>query len=305
MKKIVAIDTKRNVSREQLRHKLSNVIKSRYLKNKMAIVGGLIMLAVVFSAVGAEFISPHSYTKQDLRVRLKPPIWSSGGSWNHILGTDSLGRDVLSRIIYSARVSMMVALAGVMVSGFVGVLLGLFTGYYGKVLDNIIMRIADVQLTFPPLLLAIAVMAVLKPSIMNVVIVLTLRSWVIYARTIRGRVLSEKENDFVLAAVSAGASDWRIMFRHILPNIMSTVIVISTFELPGLILTEASLSFLGLGVQPPVPSWGNMLSSSRDYITSAWWLVTFPGLAIMITVLGGNLLGDGLRDILDPRLKVR
>ena len=127
----------------------------------------------------------------------------------------------------------------------------------------------------------------------------------IYARTIRGRVLSEKENDFVLAAVSTGASDWRIMFRHILPNIMSPVIVISTFELPGLILTEASLSFLGLGVQPPVPSWGNMLSSSRDYITSAWWLVTFPGLAIMITVLGGNLLGDGLRDILDPRLKVR
>ncbi len=303
MKKAVAIDTRGPIFRGKLRGRLPTAIKSRYLKNKLAIVGAVIMSAVVFSAIAAEYVTPHFYGDQDLLVRLRPPVWSTGGNWNHVLGTDSLGRDVLSRMIYGARVSMIVALAGVVASGIAGVLLGLFAGYYGKALGTIIMRITDVQLTFPPLLLAIAVMAVLKPSIINVIIVLCLRSWVIYARTVRGLVLSEKKKDYVLAAVSISAGDWRIMFRHILPNIMGSIIVISTFQLPELILTEASLSFLGLGVQPPVPSWGEMLSSSREYFSSAWWLVTFPGLAIMITVLGGNLLGDGLRDVLDPRLK--
>jgi ABC-type dipeptide/oligopeptide/nickel transport system permease subunit len=263
------------------------------------------MSAVVFSAIGADFFTPHFYGDQDLLFRLKPPVWSKEGDWNHVLGTDSLGRDVLSRMIYGARVSMMVALAGVIVSGVIGVFLGLLAGYYGKMLGTIIMRITDIQLTFPPLLLAIAVMAILKPSIINVIIVLCVRSWVIYARTVRGLVLLEKEKEYVTAAVSFAASDWRIMFRHILPNIMGSIIVISTFQLPGLILTEASLSFLGLGVQPPIPSWGEMLSGSREYFSSAWWLVVLPGLAIMITVLGGNLLGDGLRDLLDPRLKLK
>ena len=285
--------------------RLTAVIKSGRLQSKLAIVGAVIMSTVVFSALAADIVTPHFYGDQDLLVRLKPPVWSTGGSWNHILGTDSLGRDVLSRMIYGARVSMMVAAAGVVISGIAGVLLGLLAGYYGKVMGAIIMRITDVQLTFPPLLLAIAVMAVLKPSTINVIIVLCLRSWVIYARTVRGLVLLEKQKDYVLAAMSFAASDWRIMFRHILPNITGAIIVIGTFQLPGLMLTEASLSFLGLGVQPPMPSWGEMLSSSREYFTSAWWLVTFPGLAIMITVLGGNLLGDGLRDILDPRLEFK
>lgn len=279
--------------------------RNRYLKSKLAVAGALIMSAVVFAAITADLITPHSYSDQDLLVRLKPPVWSFDGTWDHVLGTDSLGRDVLSRMLYGARVSLAIAVTGVLISGVVGVLLGLLAGYYGKVLGGIIMRITDVQLTFPPLLLAIAVMAVLKPSMINVIIVLCLRSWVIYARTVRGLVLSEKTKDYVLAAVSADASDWRIMFRHILPNVMGPIIVISTFQMPALILTEASLSFLGLGVQPPVPSWGEMLSSSREYLGSTWWLVTFPGLAIMITVLGGNLLGDGLRDILDPRLKLQ
>jgi peptide/nickel transport system permease protein len=283
------------------RGKWSSGVRSRYLENKLALVGAAIMAVVVLGAIGADFIMPHFYGDQDLMVRLKPPVWTAGGTWDHILGTDSLGRDVWSRMIYGARVSMLVSLAGVCAAGLVGVLLGLLAGYYEKFLGNVIMRITDVQLTFPPLLLAIAVMAVLKPSLMNVIIVLSLRSWVIYARTVRGLVLSEKTKDYVLAALSIDASNWRIMFRHILPNIMGPIIVISTFQLPALILTEASLSFLGLGVQPPVPSWGEMLNSSRDYLSSAWWLVTFPGVAIMITVLGGNLLGDGLRDILDPR----
>ena len=276
-------------------------VGTSYWKNKSALVGLAIMATVVFAAVSADFIMPHFYGDQDLMERLKPPVWIAGGTRDHILGTDSLGRDVWSRMIYGARVSMLVSLAGVFAAGVVGVLLGLLAGYYGKFLGSVIMRITDVQLTFPPLLLAIAIMAVLKPSLMNVIIVLSLRSWVIYARTVRGLVLSEKTRDYVLAALSIDASNRRIMFRHILPNIMGPIIVISTFQLPALILTEASLSFLGLGVQPPVPSWGEMLNSSRDYISSAWWLVTFPGVAIMITVLGGNLLGDGLRDILDPR----
>jgi peptide/nickel transport system permease protein len=275
----------------------------RHLNSRLAIAGALIMSAVAFCAISADFIAPHSYSDQDLLVRLKPPVWSTDGSWNHVLGTDSLGRDVLSRLIFGARVSLAIAVVGVLISGAVGVLLGLLAGYYGRILGGVLMRISDVQLTFPPLLLAIAIMAVLKPSIMNVIIVLCLRSWVIYARTVRGLVLLEKTKDYVLAAVSADASDWRIMVRHILPNVMAPIIVISTFQLPALILTEASLSFLGLGVQPPVPSWGEMLSTSREYLSSAWWLVTFPGVAIMITVFGGNLLGDGLRDILDPRFK--
>jgi peptide/nickel transport system permease protein len=284
-----------------VRGKWSSGARSRYGENKSALVGLAIMFVVVVAATGADFIMPHFYGDQDLMERLKPPVWIVGGTWNHLLGTDSLGRDVWSRMIYGARVSMLVSLAGVFAAGVVGVLLGLLAGYYEKLLGNVIMRITDVQLTFPPLLLAIAIMAVLKPSLMNVIIVLSLRSWVIYARTVRGLVLSEKTKDYVLAALSIDASNRRIMFQHILPNIMGPIIVISTFQLPALILTEASLSFLGLGVQPPVPSWGEMLNSSRDYISSAWWLVTFPGVAIMITVLGGNLLGDGLRDILDPR----
>ncbi len=304
MRKAVAVGAGDIASATEIRGRSTLGVKNRYLRNRMAVAGAFIMLAVIFCAVAADVITPHFYGAQELAVRLKPPVWNTGGSWDYILGTDSLGRDVLSRMIYSARISMIVALAGVLIAGVVGILLGLFAGYYGKIFEAVTMRIVDVQLTFPPLLLAIAVMAVLKPSLLNVVIVLSIRSWVIYARTVRGLVLSEKENDFVLAAKSSGASDWRIMFRHILPNIMAPIIVISTFQLPGLIMTEASLSFLGLGVQPPVPSWGEMLSSSRAYLTSAWWLVTFPGLAIMVTVLGGNLLGDGLRDILDPRLKV-
>lgn len=305
MKKAIAIHARAHIFRGKLRRSLPLTASSKHPKNKLAVVGAVIMSAVVFSAIAADFLTPHFYGDQDLLLRLKPPVWSSGGDWNYILGTDSLGRDVLSRMIYGTRVSMMVASAGVIVSGIVGVILGLFAGYYGKVIGAVIMRITDVQLTFPPLLLAIAVMAVLKPSITNVMIVLCLRSWVIYARTVRGLVLSEKEKDYVLAAVSFAASDRRIMFRYILPNIMGSIIVIGTYQLPGLILTEASLSFLGLGVQPPTPSWGEMLSTSREYFSSAWWLVTFPGLAIMITVLGGNLLGDGLRDILDPRLKLK
>jgi len=215
-----------------------------------------------------------------------------------------LGRDTLARMIWAARTSLSIAGVGVLVALVVGVLVGLFSGYYGGGLDALLMRIVDVQLSFPYLLLAIAVMALLRPSLLNLVIVLALRSWVVYARTVRGSVLSLKSREFVEAAVTLGASNRRVIFRHLAPNVLAPIFVISSFQFAELIIAESSLSFLGLGVQPPTPSWGAMLSQGREYLTTAWWLGLFPGIALVITVLATNMFGDGLRDALDPRLQV-
>jgi peptide/nickel transport system permease protein len=263
----------------------------------------LLMLAVV-TAVGAPALAPYGPDEQNLANRLKPPAWTASGTWAHPLGTDPLGRDVLSRVIYSARTSLTIAALSVLVAGLFGVIIGLLSGYYRGWIDAVMMRLADVQLSFPYLLLAIAVMALLQPSIGNLVVVLALRSWVVYARTVRGSVLTVKELDFVEGARALGATDWRIILRHVTPNVLTPVIVISSFQFAELIIAESSLSFLGLGVQPPTPSWGSMLSQGREYLTTAWWLGVFPGLAIILTVLGTNLFGDGIRDALDPRLKV-
>lgn len=267
-------------------------------------VGVALLALMIGVALTAPLLAPFGFNEMSLADRLKPPHWLSGGSSSHLLGTDPLGRDMLSRVIWAARTSLGIAGVSVLVAMVFGVIMGLLSGYYGGWLDMLVMRLADIQLSFPYLLLAIAVMALLKPTLANLILVLALRSWVVYARTVRGSVLVAKQREFVEATAALGASDRRIIARHITPNVIAPIIVISSFQLAELIIAESSLSFLGLGVQPPTPSWGGMLSQGREYLTSAWWLGVFPGLAIILTVLGINLFGDALRDAMDPRLKV-
>jgi ABC-type dipeptide/oligopeptide/nickel transport system permease subunit len=267
-------------------------------------VGVALLALMIGVALAAPLLAPYGFNEMSLADRLKPPHWLSGGTPTHLLGTDPLGRDMLSRVIWAARTSLGIAGMSVLVAMVFGVTMGLLSGYYGGWLDVLVMRLADVQLSFPYLLLAIAVMALLKPTLANLILVLALRSWVVYARTVRSSVLVAKQREFVEATVALGASDRRIIARHLTPNVIAPVIVISSFQLAELIIAESSLSFLGLGVQPPTPSWGGMLSQGREYLTSAWWLGLFPGLAIILTVLGINLFGDALRDAMDPRLKV-
>jgi len=265
--------------------------------------GGLVLAALVLVAAIAPVLAPHDVASFDLFHRLAPPAWDAGGSWTHPCGTDPLGRDVLSRVIYGARTSLAIAGAAMLVAAALGIVLGLLSGYAGSWTDTLIMRVADIQLSFPYLLLAIAVMALLRPSLTNLVVVLVLRSWVVYARLIRVVTLSAREREFVTAARAVGGGAARILFRHIAPNVVGPSIVVSSFQLAELIIVESSLSFLGLGVQPPTPSWGSMVSEGRAYVSNAWWLSAFPGLAIVLTVLGANLTGDALRRALDPRLR--
>ncbi len=265
--------------------------------------GGVVLVAVVVVAVLAPALAPHDLAALDLLHRLAPPAWHHGGSWAHPLGTDPLGRDVLSRVLHGARTSLAVAGGAMLVAAMLGILLGLVSGYAGSWVDALLMRIADIQLSFPYLLLAIAAMALLRPSLTNLVIVLVLRSWVVYARLVRVVTLSAREREFVMAARAVGGGAARILFRHIAPNVIGPSIVVSSFQLAELIVVESSLSFLGLGVQPPTPSWGSMVSEGRAYVSNAWWLAAFPGLAIVLTVLGANLTGDALRRALDPRLR--
>jgi peptide/nickel transport system permease protein len=276
----------------------------RLVRMRTGWVGAALLMLMIGVALAAPLVAPYSFGQMSLENRLKPPNWLSGASSTHLLGTDPLGRDMLSRVIWAARTSLGIAGISVLVAMVFGVMMGLLSGYYGGWLDGLVMRLADIQLSFPYLLLAIAVMALLKPTLANLILVLALRSWVVYARTVRGSVLVAKRREFVEATAALGATDRRIITRHITPNVIAPIIVISSFQLAELIIAESSLSFLGLGVQPPTPSWGGMLSQGREYLTSAWWLGVFPGLAIILTVLGINLFGDALRDAMDPRLRV-
>jgi peptide/nickel transport system permease protein len=277
------------------------IVLRRLISDRAALTGMIILLIVLFAALSAPVIAPYRYDDQLPARKLRAPFASYKGKF-FLLGTDPLGRDVLSRIIYGAQVSLLVGSVGVITGAIVGIIVGLVAGWFEGWLGNLLMRLADVQLSFPYLLLAIAVIAVLGPSLINLIIVLGLRTWVGFARVIRGSVLSIKHVEFIESARSTGATTSRILFRHILPNVVAPITVLATVEFAQLILLEATLSFLGLGVQPPFPSWGTMLSDARTYLFTNGWLSVFPGVAIMLTVLGANMLGDGLRDALDPRL---
>jgi peptide/nickel transport system permease protein len=269
----------------------------------LAIVAGTVLALVGLTALGAPWIAPHDPQNQVLERRLLPPAWQARGTWAFPLGCDHLGRDILSRLIYGSRVSLLVGLTAVAISGLLGVSLGLMAGYYGGRLDTVVMRLVDVQLAFPFILLAITVVAVLGAGFRNVIIVLGVAGWMVYARLVRGEVLALREREFIAAAHALGVPTHTIIPRHILPNVLTPVIVVGTFSVATNIITEASLSFLGLGVEPSIPTWGAMLSDGRAYMGRAWWLTTLPGLAILVTVLAINLLGDWLRDRFDPRLR--
>jgi peptide/nickel transport system permease protein len=252
---------------------------------------------IVVAAALAEPLSPYGPNEQDITQRLQAP------GLTHLLGTDEVGRDILSRLIFGARISLLVGVIAVGVSCPVGVLVGLVAGYAGRRTDDMLMRITDIQLAVPTILLAIAVVAVLGPGLWNVILTLSVTGWTLYARLTRGEALTIKSRDFVQAARATGAGDLRIMVRHVLPNVLSPVIVVAVFAVANMIILEATLSFLGLGVEPRVVTWGRMLNGGRLYLSTAWWLTAFPGLAIFVTVLAVNLLGDHLRDWLDPRLR--
>ncbi|ANY82596.1 peptide ABC transporter permease (plasmid) [Microvirga ossetica] len=275
----------------------------RLLRSKAALASAFVFLLVVLAAVTAAWIAPNDPYGIRLVQRLKPPGYVNASGVTFWLGTDTLGRDVLSRVIYGARVSLIVGLSAVLISGTIGLLLGLASGFFGGLIDDVIMRIADIQLSFPTILLALAIMAVLGSGLDKLILVLGLTGWVQYGRIVRGQVLSIKEEEFVLAARATGEKRWRILFQHILPNIWSPIIVIASFSVASNIVAEASLSFLGVGVPPSIPSWGTMLADGRQYIGVAEWLTIPPGVAISLTVLSINILGDWLRDYLDPRLK--
>ena len=263
--------------------------------NLMTVVGGAIITTIILAAVFAPFLAPHDYKEQTLSHALLPPSWSKGANSTYLLGTDHLGRDLLSRIIFGARTSLLVGVGAVIVAGSIGTILGLLAGFVGGKLDSVIMRLADIQLSFSAILLCIAIMAVIGQGLSKVVIVLGVVSWVQYARVVRGSTLSVKEELYIEAARAIGVSNWRIVTRHILPNISRPLMVITTVNAARQILNEAALSFLGLGVQPPTPAWGSMLSEARGFFRIAWWNTVFPGLAILVTVLGINLLGQALQ----------
>jgi len=269
----------------------------RFLRNRMAVAGGVVVLLLFAVSLGAPLLSPYEPNEINLREVLAPP------SHAHLFGTDHLGRDVLSRMIWGAGISLKVGFVATGFSLLIGVILGALAGYYGRWVDAVIMRFVDIMLCFPAFFLILAVIAILEPSIWNIMIVIGLTGWMGITRLVRADFISLRERDFVQAARAIGADDLRIIFRHILPNAMASVLVAATLGVAGAILTESALSFLGIGVQPPTPSWGNILTAGKNNIDIAWWLSLYPGLAILITVLGYNLLGEGIRDSLDPRLR--
>ena len=272
-------------------------------RNKTAVAGLLVITLFVLTAILAPFLSPHNPVEVSLYDQIIPPIWEEGGTWKNVLGTDDLGRDILSRLVYGARVSLVVALATVGIAVFFGSFLGAISGYYKGFLDNIIMRFMDILLAFPHILLAIVIMAYLGPGLTNAMIAIGIIYIPRFARIVRASVLEECEKDYVTASRSVGARDWRIIFVAILPNCLAPLIVQTTLGFASAILDAAALGFLGLGAQPPTPEWGAMIAMGRSHILRAWWVMTFPGIAILFAVLGFNLFGDGLRDALDPRLR--
>lgn len=274
----------------------SRLFVERFRRDKLAIIGAVIVLALFVVAISAPWVAPYDPAKIDTKSILAAP------SLDHLCGTDDLGRDVFSRMLYGSRISLTVGFVAIGIATVIGLLIGAAAGYFGGWVDDALMRFVDLMLTIPAFFLILAVIAFLEPSIYNIMIVIGVTGWMSVARLVRAEFLALKERDFVMAARAMGASNMRIIFRHILPNAMSPVLVSATLGVAGAILTESALSFLGIGVQPPTPSWGNILTLGKDNIEFAWWLSVYPGLAILITVMGYNLLGEGVRDALDPRL---
>jgi len=287
--------------RERLRSGLKLGLKQLW-KSKTGTVGAVIVSAVCLVALFAPWLATHDPAAVAPIERLKPPMWLEGGSSEFILGTDNLGRDIWSRIVYGSRISLIVGVGAVLVSGAIGAVLGLLAGYYGKWINATIMRVADAFLAIPTILLMLVVLAVVGPGLTTLIFVIGATNWVTYARVVRSEVLSMKERDFVKAARAVGAKNSRIIFKHILPNVVSSFIVISGMNVATTIILEASLSFLGLGIKTPDVSWGGMLSDGRQYVATSWWVAAIPGMAITVTVLGIIFLGDWLRDLLDPRM---
>ena len=282
----------------------ATVTARRLWRLKWSLVAAALIVGIVASTVFAPWIAPHDPLSVNIRHRLAPPAWMDGGTPQHLLGTDPVGRDLLSRVIYGGRVSLVVGVAAVLVSSTIGVLLGLGAGYFGGRADWSIMTLVNVMLTFPFVLFALAVIAVLGPSLPNMIIVLGIADWPLYARVIRAETLALREREFITAGRALGMSHLRLVFRQILPNLVSVIVVIATLQVARVIILESFLSFLGLGVQPPTPAWGNMLGEGRVYMLNSWWIATFPGLAIFVTTLAINLVGNGLRDWLDPHMKL-
>lgn len=271
----------------------------RFRKNRLALAGSVLVLFLFFVSLLAPWLAPYDPNAIDLKNILAPP---SAENW---FGTDQLGRDVCSRMIWGAGISLKVGFVATGIAILIGTILGAVSGYYGGWVDSVIMRFVDIMLCFPTFFLILAVIALLEPSIWNIMIIIGITGWMGITRLVRADFISLKERDFILAARAIGASDMRIIFGHMLPNAMASILVTATLGVAGAILTESALSFLGIGVQPPTPSWGNILTAGKDNIDIAWWLSLYPGLAILLTVLGYNLLGEGIRDSLDPRLRRR
>jgi ABC-type dipeptide/oligopeptide/nickel transport system permease subunit len=274
-----------------------------FIRNRSAVAAVGIVLLFVLVAIFAPWIAPHDPDETDLLLRLQPPVWMEGGDWAYLLGCDALGRDLLSRIIYGSRVSIFIGTAVVVLATGIGIVTGLMAGYLRGWVDTVISRIVDILLAFPYLLFAIGLMAMMGPGLQNIILALAYKEWVIPCRLVRGETLALREVEYVEAARAVGASSWTIMSREILPNILSPVIVVSTIRMAHVIILEASLSFLGIGVQPPTASWGSLVADGRSFIMDAWWISTFSGFAILGLVLAINVASQGLRDAFDPRLQ--
>ena len=290
---------KKEQAYKEKKHKVPRWIRSLW-RSKTGLIGFFIVLIVTVCAVFAPYIAPYSPIEMHPIDMLKPPFFSEGGSTQYLLGTDNLGYDILSRLIYGARVSLLIGVLSVVVAGFIGTLFGLLAGYYGGILDAVIMRITDAFHSIPRTLLALVAVSVMSGGLVTLILVIGVTGWITYARLIRSEVLSLRQREFVKAAVTIGTPDWQIIVKHILPNVFSSFVVVSTLAVAASILAETSLSFLGLGINPPDISWGFMLSTGRNYLSTHWWVATWPGLALTITVLGIMFLGNWLRDYLDP-----
>ncbi len=279
----------------------ANRLLAELWQDKPAFFGLLVILVIVGCALFAPWIAPYDPAAQAVIARLKPPVWLPGGSWEHVLGTDNLGRDVLSRIIWGSRVTLVIGLSVVLLAGTLGVAVGLVAGYAGGRVDSVLMRLVDIQVSFPGILLILLIVSVIGPSTLTMIVVLAITNWMVYARLVRGIVMSVRQAPYVEAAEVVGCKPGRVIFRHILPNLVSPLLTLAILEFTNIVLAEAAVSFLGLGVQPPETSWGLDVAAGRDYIFVAWWLVTFPGLCIVATVLSINLVANWVRVTTDPQ----